>query len=137
MKNLVALISGLLFALGLGVGGMMNPRNIQDFLAITSDHWNPALMGVMGGAILVYSVVYSLMVRRGRTLSGHLYDAPKKNRIDTKLIVGSMLFGVGWALVGFCPAPVIARVTLLEPSALAFLGAMFVGFAVQAKVFKS
>jgi uncharacterized membrane protein YedE/YeeE len=108
-KNLVAAICGVLFAFGLGLGGMTNPLKVQAFLDVLG-RWDPSLMFVMGGGIAVGFWGFRAAKRRGRLGSpilGGDFGWPRATRVDTKLLVGAAVFGVGWGLTGFCPGPAL------------------------------
>ena len=116
LRVLAALVSGLVFGLGLAVSGMMNPAKVIGFLDVTGD-WDPTLAFVMVGALLVAIPAYRLVPRRGRPVLEERFSLPKKRTIDAPLLGGSALFGVGWGLVGFCVGPAIAALgTGLPPS---------------------
>jgi uncharacterized membrane protein YedE/YeeE len=128
-RSLIAVISGVLFAIGLGISGMLNPANVRGFLDILGD-WKPALMLVMVGAIAVYGIANQFVLRMKKPVFesdwGHLprpgFDFPLQAK------VGAVLFGVGWGLAGLCPGPAIVSLVSLNPSVLLFVVSMFVGF---------
>lgn len=133
---LVAAAAGLigaLFGLGLRVGGMTDPTNVQSFLDLFGA-WRPQLMGVMGGGMAVAAVLYALARRRDTPLLALRWRWPDATAIDAPLLAGSALFGIGWALAGFCPGP--ALVTLGSGSAEAglFVVAMLAGGWLQRAV---
>lgn len=128
MKLLVSFISGLLFGLGLILSGMTDPRNIVDFLDV-SGAWNPRLLFVMAGAVLVSFFAFRYAGRRNRSMLDEPIQIPTKRKLDMRLIVGATLFGIGWGLAGYCPGPALASVAtgLMQP--LIFVLAMLVGMA--------
>lgn len=128
--HLVSLIAGLVFALGLGVAGMSNPHKVLNFLDIFGD-WDPSLALVMAGAILVYAPVYRRLRGEREPKFGDRFHWPTRRDIDVKLVVGSILFGIGWGIAGFCPGPAIVAVATGEPSVLAFFAAMVLGILAQ------
>lgn len=131
LRAAAALVSGLVFGLGLAVSGMMNPAKVIGFLDVAGD-WDPTLVFVMGGALLVAVPAYRLIPRRGRPVFEEGFSLPEKKAIDARLVGGSALFGVGWGLVGFCPGPAMAALgTGLLPVFL-FVGAMLAGMALHA-----
>ena len=131
MKPLLsAFISGLIFALGLAVGGMTIPNNVIGFLDLTGV-WKPALMFVMGGAILVYAVANRLILRRKRPVFGDDFHVPKPGLVDSKLLLGSAVFGIGWGLGGFCPGPALTAIGAGASDALIFGFFMLAGMGVQ------
>jgi hypothetical protein len=126
MLNLTALLSGLVFGFGLILGGMTNPSKVIGFLNVAG-LWDPSLALVMGGAIAVASVAFAVAGRRARSLLGSPMQIPTKRDLDPRLIGGSLMFGAGWGLAGFCPGPsLVASAQGLMP-ALLFVVAMLVG----------
>jgi uncharacterized membrane protein YedE/YeeE len=125
-----ALLSGMVFGLGLAISGMTDPANIQGFLDITRD-WRPHLALVMGSALVVSGLFFQIVVPR---LKGPLFAAsfmmPLASAVDQKLIGGAALFGLGWGISGLCPGPAIAGLAYLEPKILGFIVAMALGFKV-------
>lgn len=126
MSFLVNLGLGLLFGLGLVNSGMSDPAKVLNFLDLFGS-WDPSLAFVMGGAITVGFFGYRLVFRRQRPLIGECFHLPAKTRIDGRLVAGSLLFGVGWGLGGFCPGPALTATGLLEPGTLVFVPAMLFG----------
>jgi uncharacterized membrane protein YedE/YeeE len=134
LRAAAALISGLVFGLGLAVSGMMNPAKVIGFLDVAGD-WDPTLAFVMVGALLVAVPAYRLVPKRGRPLLDEKFSLPEKKVIDPPLLGGSALFGVGWGLVGFCPGPAVAALgTGLFP-VFAFVAAMLAGMAIHTRFF--
>jgi len=105
-KDAVAAICGLLFALGLGLGGMTNPLKVQAFLDVLGT-WDPSLMFVMGGGIVVGLWAFRTAKRRAHPFLGGDFGWPRYTRIDAQLLVGAAIFGVGWGLTGYCPGPAL------------------------------
>ncbi len=130
LRTLAGLACGLVFGLGLAVSGMMNPAKVIGFLDVAGD-WDPTLIFVMGGALLVTIPSYrAILVRRGPILAEG-FSLPQKKAIDAPLIGGAALFGIGWGLVGFCPGPAVAAlVTGLAP-VFGFVAAMVAGMALH------
>jgi hypothetical protein len=136
--TLIALVAGLVFAAGLALGGMMDPRKVQGFLnvgGIASGQWDPSLAFVMGGALLVSFITFAVVKTKNTSWFGGAVALPKRNDIDARLVSGSVLFGIGWGISGFCPGPAIASVVQGGTSALMFVGAMLVGMLVAKKIF--
>ena len=121
---------GLLFALGLGISGMTQPQKVLGFLDVAGS-WDPALMFVMIGAIAVTFVGYRLVLRRPMPVLSTRFSLPTRTRVDTKLIVGGALFGLGWGMAGFCPGPAIVALAGGSHEVALFVTAMFAGFLVQ------
>lgn len=126
MQVLAAFLSGLVFAVGLALGGMTDPNKVLSFLDVTGG-WDPSLAFVMGGAVLFYSPVYHYFVKRSGPLLHHTFHLPTREDIDLRLVAGGALFGVGWGLGGFCPGPAIVSAASLRSDVLIFVGAMLVG----------
>ena len=130
LRVLAALVSGLVFGLGLAVSGMMNPAKVIGFLDVAGD-WDPTLAFVMVGALLVAIPAYHFIPKRPRPVLEESFDLPKKQAIDTPLVLGSALFGIGWGLVGFCPGPAVAALGTGLASVFAFVAAMLSGMALH------
>ena len=135
MRCLFALASGLVFGLGLIVGGMTDPAKVKGFLDLFGA-WNPSLALVMGGAISV--AVFAFAAARRRTLSwtGEHMELPVNTVIDRRLLAGGMLFGVGWGICGFCPGPALVALSSGLPAAWVFVIAMLVGMLGHDRFFK-
>lgn len=129
MKGLSALIGGILFGLGLAVSGMADPQIVLAFLTLDAN-WNPALMGVMGGGVVVTFLGYRLILRRQQPLVEARFDVPTNRQIDKRLIGGAAMFGVGWGVAGYCPGPAIVGAFALDTRALIFMAAFIVGVLV-------
>ncbi len=123
---IMALIAGLIFGVGLAIGGMVNPKKVIDFLDIAGN-WDPTLLCVLGGALTVTLIGYRLVLRRSQPLFASEFRLPKRNDIDLKLVAGAAVFGIGWGLVGFCPGPAIAAVGLGSIKPVVFVIAMSAG----------
>ncbi len=126
MKQLTTFISGLLFGLGLILSGMTNPAKVQAFLDLAGN-WDPSLALVMGGAIAVAMIAFTLARKRTHTLLGDALKLPTATDLDKRLIIGALLFGAGWGLAGFCPGPALVAVAMAETKAVVFLIAMLAG----------
>lgn len=127
-RILVSLASGLIFGLGLVVSQMVNPQKVLAFLDIAGN-WDPSLAFVMGAAIPVAALGFALAKRRRAPLCAAAFSGPTKTTVDSRLVIGSLIFGTGWGLVGFCPGPVLAATLLAGAPALVFLVAMLAGMA--------
>lgn len=127
--SLAAFSSGLVFGLGLLVSGMANPEKVLGFLDITG-LWDPSLAFVMGGAILVG--FFAFAVARKRTLSflGFHMKLPASDRVDTRLVIGSLMFGAGWGIAGFCPGPGLVALGAGEIKAAVFVASMIAGMVI-------
>jgi uncharacterized membrane protein YedE/YeeE len=129
----VALLAGALFGAGLSVSQMINPQKVQAFLDLAGD-WDPSLSLTMAGALLVTAIGYRLVLKRPRPLLDDAFRLPARQLIDSRLLLGAALFGIGWGLGGYCPGPAIAALALgtLEP--WLFMGAMLVGGLLAARL---
>ncbi len=126
MAHVVTFVSGLLFALGLGISQMTQPQKITNFLNFTGD-WDPSLLLVMVGATGIYFITHQLILRRPVPVMGIRFQLPTRREIDRPLIMGAVLFGIGWGMVGFCPGPALASIVTGNESVLIFVLAMGVG----------
>ena len=123
---LAAFASALIFGIGLGISGMTLPAKVIGFLDITGQ-WDPSLMAVMAGAILVHAVSYRFIIKRRNPVLTSEFKIPTKRDIDWKLIHGSAIFGAGWGLGGFCPGPALVGLVTGEPSVVIFVLSMVAG----------
>ena len=126
MNRIIEFFVGLLFGIGLLVSGMTDPAKVQGFLDLAGA-WDPSLAFVMGGAILVGLVAFSVAKTRTRSLLGGAMHLPTSRDIDRRLVVGSLMFGAGWGLAGFCPGPGLVAMGAGEPKAALFVAAMVGG----------
>ena len=118
--------AGVLFALGLGISGMTHPEKIIAFLDVTGA-WDPSLALVMGGAVVTYAALYRAICRRSAPLFASGFAIPTRTEIDTRLLLGAAVFGVGWGLGGFCPGPALVALASGSPAVLAFVASMLAG----------
>jgi hypothetical protein len=130
--NLAALVAGLLFGMGLMLSGMTNPGEVLGFLD-WSDVWSPDLIGVLASAVLVSLIGFQGARRMEQPWFEAAFPAVPRNSIDRPLLIGAMLFGVGWGLAGYCPGPALAGLALGNEEVLVFLGAMLCGGLLQQK----
>jgi uncharacterized membrane protein YedE/YeeE len=139
MKSaIVAFVVGLFFAIGLGVSGMTQPQKVLGFLDVFGS-WDPSLLFVMVGAILVHFITYRLIRKRKTPILTESWHVPTKSEITPALIIGSVLFGVGWGLGGYCPGPVVTSLASFERRPLIFTVSMIIGmflFKLVDKIFK-
>lgn len=126
MNKLIVLISGLLFGLGLALSGMTNPAKVIGFLDIFGE-WNPTLAFVMGGALLVFGLGLLIFRRTGFRISGVNFPDTSADPISRRMVIGSVIFGIGWGLAGFCPGPALANLAVLRWEALVFVPLMLLG----------
>jgi len=134
-QNLLALIAGLLFGLGLCISDMASPAKVLNFLDVTGN-WDPSLMLVMGGALGVTMVAFRLILKRQAPLFSPNFKLPDGSNVDKRLLFGATLFGVGWGLIGYCPGPAITAMGFgLTYPAIVFV-AMIVGFMTHRLIFE-
>jgi hypothetical protein len=129
-KLLPPLVSGTLFGAGLTISGMTDPARVRGFLDVFGA-WDPTLVFVMGGAVLVMAVAWRIRNRMGTPIFAERFSLPDRNDLDRRLIVGSILFGIGWGIAGLCPGPAVASLALSPLSVLPFVLAMLAGMAAQ------
>lgn len=128
--NIAALACGLIFGLGLILSGMGSPAKVQNFLDFFGQ-WDPSLGFVMGGGIAVGLVAFTWAKQRKTALLGAPMQLPTSTAIDSKLLTGSALFGIGWGLAGFCPGPALMNLSTLNPEVWLFVAAMLAGMGAQ------
>jgi hypothetical protein len=126
MRPLIGFLTGLLFGVGLVIGGMTNPAKVLNFLDVAGA-WDPSLAFVMGGALVTTFVGYRLAWMRERPFAMPDFQIPRKVGLDAKLLTGSALFGIGWGLGGYCPGPAWTALPLLAPGTLVFIPALVAG----------
>ena len=130
MKFAVSFVAGILFSIGLVISGMTNPNIVIGFLDIFGE-WDMRLIFVMGGAVGVNLVLFRLILKRKRPLMSESFSLPTVKDIDFKLILGSVLFGVGWGIMGICPGPGIVNMVTAQPLFIVFIGCMLVGMGIH------
>lgn len=127
LNRITPLIAGLLFGAGMNISGMVDPQNIFAFLDITGE-WDPSLAFVMGGALLVFTPIYHIVIKPRKTsLDGKKLSLPTNTNIDRKLLIGAAIFGLGWGIGGICPGPALSSVTGGSIEILAFIASMLMG----------
>ena len=128
MHVIATLATGLLFGLGLVVSGLINPAKVLNFLDIAGA-WDASLAFTMGAAVLTTDVGYKIAFS-GQPILADGFHLPAAKYLDDRLISGAALFGVGWGLVGYCPGPAVAALSLGSASTLYFVAAMLAGMAI-------
>lgn len=128
MSLLTSLLAGLIFGLGLILSGMANPAKVLGFLDLAGA-WDPSLAMVMVGAIAVGTVAFAFAKRRKTSLLQLDMKLPTSHLIDRRLVGGSLLFGIGWGIAGFCPGPGLVALGMGEIKAVVFVAAMLLGMA--------
>lgn len=129
MQLLMSLSAGLVFGLGLIVSGMTDPSKVIGFLDLAGS-WDPSLAFVMGGAVLVGVFAFYFAKTRSRSILGDPMRLPTAEHIDRRLLLGGLLFGVGWGLAGYCPGPALASLATGGSKPLIFTAAMLAGMAI-------
>jgi uncharacterized membrane protein YedE/YeeE len=129
MPVLTSFLVGLIFGTGLILSGMANPAKVLGFLDLAG-RWDPSLAFVMAGAIAVATVGFALAKRRTTSLLGLKMALPAARRIDGRLIGGSVIFGAGWGIAGFCPGPALVALGMGQVKAVIFVASMLAGMAV-------
>ncbi|TDX33071.1 hypothetical protein DFO67_101368 [Modicisalibacter xianhensis] len=127
MKTLMAYLAGLLFGLGLAIGGMTDPARVLGFLDLFGN-WDPTLAFVMGGAVITTFIGYRWVLRQPHPLFAAGFQLPTRRDLDARLLGGATLFGVGWGLSGYCPGPAVASLAGVTLPLLVLLVAMVVGW---------
>ena len=136
MKNIMTLLSGIVFGLGLIISGMTNPAKVIGFLDIAGA-WDPSLMFVMIGGIAVAFVGFKFVKDKNQTMFDEPIHLPGTTHISKELVIGSLLFGAGWALAGFCPGPALVTMGAGYKEAFIFVMAMIVGMTIHDHIFKA
>ena len=124
-QNLISFVVGLLFAIGLAVSGMTQPQKVIGFL--NPGNWDPSLIFVMLGALVVHFISYPIITRRPSPLLDTKWHIPTRKDITLRLILGSALFGIGWGLGGFCPGPGLTSLASGNLGSFVFVGTMIAG----------
>ena len=132
MNKVASLVCGIIFGIGLVISEMINPEKVLGFLNIFRD-WDPSLALVMIGALIISTPIFHLFKNNNKPLFASSFLIPTNKKIDKKLIIGSILFGAGWGLVGLCPGPAITSIALLNISSIVFVLSMFAGFYIASK----
>lgn len=134
-KAVAALMSGLVFGLGLAVSGLANPDKVLQFLTLSSN-WSPALLFTMAAGVLVSFAGFRWVLHRGPVFADEL-QLPVNNKLDHRLIAGAVIFGAGWGIAGFCPGPAIVGLSTGMTEPLIFVAALIVGSQIQRLVSSS
>lgn len=142
MKNnnllslVAALAAGTLFGLGLAVAQMIDPAKVVNFLDFTGT-WDPSLAFVMGGGLIVNMIATPLIMKRKTPIIAELFKVPTRHQVDRRLIVGGILFGIGWGLAGYCPGPMITSLSFANSDILTVFGAYVIGTLIARLVLRS
>jgi hypothetical protein len=125
-RHLTAFIAGLVFAIGLGLAGLLQPARIVGFVDFFGV-WDPSLAFAMGGAVLIGFVLFRLVMKRDRPLFDSKFHLPARKDITPSLVIGAAVFGIGWGVGGYCPGPAVTSSVLCSGRAFIVLTAMAVG----------
>jgi len=125
--NIVALLAGIIFGLGLAISQMMNPNKVLNFLDITGN-WDPSLAFVMMGALGVGILSFRFILKRPAPLFDDAFHVSLKSNVDKPLVIGSAIFGIGWGMTGYCPGPAFASLGLVSTEAAIMVISIYAGF---------
>ncbi|WP_425463315.1 DUF6691 family protein [Methylobacterium terricola] len=131
LRLAAAALAGLLFGVGLAMSGMLDPARVRGFLDVAGA-WDPTLAVVLAGAVAASGLGTALARRLRRPVLADAFDWPTRTRIDRDLVLGAVLFGIGWGLSGFCPGPAVAALSGGALPVVVFVAAMLVGMAAHA-----
>ena len=126
MSLIISLLVGIIFGVGLIIAQMTNPSKIIGFLTL-GENWDPSLLFVMASAVLISFFGFNFAKQKNKTLLNLDFEIPKRTEIDLSLLVGAALFGIGWGIVGFCPAPAVVSLAFGNLQTLLFVVSMFIG----------
>lgn len=130
MNNIVTLFIGVIFGFGLALSGMTHPQRVLDFLDVTGT-WNPSLLFVLGGAVGVTLIAFRLIHKLGKPVFAAAFHLTDARHIDAPLVIGSILFGLGWGISGYCPGPALALLAAPNWELWVFVPAMLIGYTLQ------
>ena len=125
-----ALGAGFVFGTGLWVSGMANPKKVLGFLDVTGN-WDASLMLVMAGAVAVTLIGFRIVLKWKKPVLAESFELPKKSDIDTPLVAGAAIFGIGWGIAGYCPGPALTALATLSTESIVFVAAMLIGGFLQ------
>ncbi|MCH8529373.1 MAG: YeeE/YedE family protein [Saccharospirillum sp.] len=125
-RVIAALTAGILFGFGLSVAQMIDPAKVINFLNIFGA-WDPSLAFVMGGGLVVNAIAVPLILKRKSPILSEYFRVPAKTEVDRRLVVGGVIFGVGWGLAGYCPGPMLTSLSFADASILTIVAAYVVG----------
>ncbi|MFZ9648603.1 MAG: DUF6691 family protein [Fluviibacter sp.] len=135
MQWVTAGLAGLLLGLGLILSGMANPAKVIGFLDVAGP-WDPSLGLVMGGGLVVGSIGFALLKKQPKTLSGEPLNLPASRKIDLRLILGSVLFGIGWGITGICPGPGLVLLGAGIPEGVIYVASLLAGMTLYSLIEK-
>src|SRR6056300_1681658 len=130
MALITALISGIIFGVGLALGGMLDPSKVVGFLDLFGV-WDPSLAFVMGGGVIINVIGHQIIARRSRPICDNQFHLPMTKTITLPLIIGSVLFGIGWGVTGLCPGPAVASTFVNIDTGTSFIVAVIAGLVID------
>ena len=128
-QNLIALLCGIVFGIGLSLSHMINPIKVLNFLDITGN-WDPSLIFVMLGALIVAFISFKWILKRPAPLLAEGFHISKNTSVDKSLLLGAAIFGIGWGMSGYCPGPAVTGLGLLSLESVILVVAIYLGFFV-------
>jgi len=126
MVIITSLIAGILFGVGLALGGMLDPSKVAGFLDLFGT-WDPSLAFVMGGGVIVNAIGHFVLMKQQKPLFAESFTLPKNLGIDRPLVLGAALFGIGWGISGLCPGPAVASMFLNPADGIGFIAFLIAG----------
>lgn len=135
MQWVTAGLAGLLLGMGLILSGMANPAKVIGFLDVAG-HWDPSLGLVMGGGLVVGSIGFALLKKQPKTLTGEPLNLPTSRKIDLRLVLGSVLFGIGWGITGICPGPGLVLLGAGIPEGIIYIASLLAGMTLYSLIEK-
>jgi uncharacterized membrane protein YedE/YeeE len=135
MQWITAGLAGLLLGMGLILSGMANPAKVIGFLDVAGP-WDPSLGLVMGGGLVVGSIGFALLKKQPKTLTGEPLNLPTSRKIDLRLVLGSVLFGIGWGITGICPGPGLVLLGAGIPEGIVYIASLLAGMTLYSLIEK-
>ncbi len=129
-RNMAALITGTIFGLGLGVAQMIDPNKIRNFLD-SAGTWDASLLFVLGAAVVTSFFAFRFILKQKSPRFAEVFSLPMKSGVDRSLILGAVLFGIGWGMAGYCPGPGFAALAIGSWEPVVFVATMLAGFALH------
>ena len=133
-QNLITLLCGIIFGIGLSLSHMINPNKVLNFLDITGN-WDPSLIFVMIGALAITFFSFKWILKRPVPLLAESFHVSTKSLVDKPLVIGAAIFGIGWGMSGYCPGPAVANLGLLSLESVIMVVAIYLGFFVFNRFF--
>ncbi|MBD2179993.1 YeeE/YedE family protein [Planktothrix sp. FACHB-1355] len=125
-EKLIALLSGVLFGLGLGLSQMIDRDRVLGFLDVAGN-WDATLLFVLGGAVTVTVIAFRFVLRLPHPILADKFNLPTNKHIDKPLVIGAAIFGIGWGIAGYCPGPGIVALVLRNGNPILFMVAFVAG----------